>query len=330
MSRLKTIKTIAATLTVAISVGYVAQYGETTPDMTGREVGESYNKAPRSLMLSTNAQGQAVFGVPNVVTTPLDHSANSQRIVAVDAVYSEFDTPVFQPIMALPVDECDTTINTSRQAAAMVLLNISSPCLRNETFVVSHSGMRVAATTDRQGNAAILMPALVPAAEFGVSFDNILAASTDIFVPELRRYDRAVLQWSTNDNIRLHAFENGAKIGDPGHVWSASFHTAEDTRAGENGFVLFVGDLDADTAFKAEVYTYPNGQLNPDSVVDLRIGVTVTEDNCGREVDAGTIQTNAGQTLVVKEVALQMPGCDQVGEVALLANKFTELRVVSN
>jgi hypothetical protein len=264
------------------------------------------------------------------VTTPLDHSANSQRIVAVDAVYSEFDTPIFEPIMALPVDECDTTVNAIRQPAAMVLLNVASPCLRNETFVVSHSGMRVAATTDRAGKAEIIVPALVPAAEFGVSFDNILAASTDVFVPELRRYDRVVLQWSTDDNIRLHALENGAKIGEPGHVWSASFHTAEDTRAGENGFVLFVGNIDADSDLKAEVYTYPNAQLNPDSVVDLRVGVTVTEGNCGREVDAGTIQTNSGQTLVVKEVALQMPGCDQVGEVALLADKFSELRVVSN
>jgi hypothetical protein len=56
----------------------------------------------------------------------------------------------------------------------------------------------------------------------------------------------------------------------------------------------------------------------------------VTTANCGREVDAGTIQTNSGQTLVVKEITLQMPACDQVGEVTLIRNKFTNLAVVSN
>ncbi len=330
MSRLKTIKTIASTLTVALSIGFVAQYGETTPDMDGAEVRETYNKAPRSLMLSTNAEGQAVFGVPNIVTTPLDHTANAQRVVAVNSVYTEFDSPHFQSIMALPMSGCNTTFSARREPAALVTLSVSSPCLANKSFVISHSGMRVSATTDRRGNAQIVVPALVPNAAFDVTFANILKASTEIFVPELRRYDRAVLQWSTTDNMRLHALENGAQIGEPGHVWSASFHTAEDTRAGKNGFVLFIGDAEAEIPYQAEVYTFPEGQMNRNSGVDLRVGVTVTAANCGREVDAGTIQTNSGQTLVVKEITLQMPACDQVGEVTLIRNKFTNLAVVSN
>jgi len=330
MSRLKTIKTIASTLTVALSIGFVAQYGETTPDMDGAEVRETYNKTPRSLMLSTNAEGQAVFGVPNIVTTPLDHTANAQRVVAVDSVYTEFDSPHFQSIMALPMSGCNTTFSARREPAALVTLSVSSPCLTNESFVVSHSGMRVSATTDRRGNAQIVVPALVPNAAFDVTFANILKASTEIFVPELRRYDRAVLQWSTTDNMRLHALENGAQIGEPGHVWSASFHTAEDTRAGKNGFVLFIGDAEAEIPYQAEIYTFPEGQMNRNSGVDLRVGVTVTAANCGREADAGTIQTNSGQTLVVKEITLQMPACDQVGEVTLIRNKFTNLAVVSN
>lgn len=330
MSRLKTIKTIASTLTVALSIGFVAQYGETTPDMAGAGVLETYNKPPQSLMLSTNAEGEAVFGVPNIVTTPLDHTANAKRVVAVDSVYTEFDAPQFQSIMATPTPGCETVLDTRRETAALVTLSIASPCLTNESFVVSHSGLRVSATTDRSGNAQVLMPALVPNAEFEVTFDNILKASSEVFVPELRRYDRAVLQWSTTDNMRLHALENGAQIGDPGHVWSASFHTAEDTRDGKNGFVLYLGDAKAEIPFQAEVYTFPEGQMNRNRGVDLRVGVNVTAANCGREIDAGTIQTNSGQTLVVNEITLQMPACDQVGEVTLIQNKFTNLAVVSN
>ena len=330
MSRFKTIKTIASTLTIAVTIGFLVQYGESTPRIANSEAEETYNKAPRSLMLSTNAQGQPVFGVPNIVTTPLDHAANAQRVVAVDAVYTELDVPAFGTIMATPAVGCETRLTARREPAAMVVLDVVAPCNENEGFVISHSGMRIAAETDRRGNAVVTIPALVPNAEFKITFDNILNATTEIFVPELRQYDRAVLQWASGENMRLHALENGARIGDPGHVWSASLHTAEDARAGRNGFVVYLGDANAEIPYQAEIYTLPEGRMSRDGGVDLRVGVTVTDANCGREVDARTIQTNAGQMLIETDIAMQMPACNQVGEVAFLRDKFTDLTLVSN
>ena len=330
MSRLTTIKTIASTLTIAVTAGFLVQYGETTPRMASDAPKETYNKAPRSLMLSTNAQGESVFGVPNVVTTPLDHAANLQHVVAVDVVYTEFDVPRFDAIMATPVLGCATTLSAAREPAAIVALSVTSPCNEEQSFAISHSGMRISSMTDRQGNGEVRVPALMTNAVFDVSFDNVLKATTEVFVPELRKYDRAVLQWMTNDNMRLHALENGAQIGDPGHVWSASFHSAEDTREGRNGFVVYLGDAEAEIPYQAEVYTIPAGHMNREGGVDLRVGITVTPENCGREVDAVTIQTNAGQTLLETEFSAQMPACDQVGEVAMLQNKFSDLTVVSN
>ncbi|WP_156788438.1 hypothetical protein [Roseobacter sp. CCS2] len=330
MSRFNTIKTVASTLTIAVTLGFLVQYGETTPRVGDGESEELYNNAPRSLMLSTNAQGEPVFGVPNIVTTPLDHAANVQRVVAVDVVYTEMAAPNLGMIMASPVSGCDATLSAAREPAAMVALSLSAPCAEEQAFAVSHSGMKVAANTDGEGNAIVRIPALVTDAEFKVTFDNILQATTKIFVPELRQYDRAVLQWMTSDNMRLHALENGAQIGDPGHVWSASLHSPEDTREGKNGFVVYLGDADADIPYQAEVYTFPEGQMNRDGAVDLRVGVTVTEKNCGREVDAMTIQTNAGQTLIQSEIAAQMPSCEKIGEVVFLQDKFSDLAIVSN
>lgn len=330
MSRIKTIKTVASTLTIALTIGFLVQYGESTPRIAGSDDTEVYNKAPRSLMLSTNAQGQPVFGVPNIVTTPLDHAANAQRVVAVDAVYTELDVPTFGTIMATPAVGCETRLTARREPAAMVVLDVVAPCNANEGIVISHSGMRIAAETDRRGNAVVTVPALVPNAEFNVTFDNILSATTEIFVPELRQYDRAVLQWASGENMRLHALENGARIGDPGHVWSASLHTAEDARAGRNGFVVYLGDANAEVPYQAEIYTLPAGRMSRDGGVDLRVGVMVTAENCGREVDARTIQTNAGQMLIATDIAMQMPGCSQVGDVAFLRDKFTDLTLVSN
>ncbi|MEL7178245.1 MAG: hypothetical protein AAFN63_00280 [Pseudomonadota bacterium] len=330
MSRITTIKTVASTLTIAVTLGFLVQYGETTPHVGGGVSEESYNKAPRSLMLSTNAQGQPVFGMPNIVTTPLNHASSVQRVVAVDAVYAELAVPEFGTIMASPAPGCDTTLSAAREPAAMVALSLSAPCAESQSFAISHSGMRVAASTDDDGNALVRVPALVTDAEFRVTFNNVLQASTQIFVPELRQYDRAVLQWMTSNNMRLHALENGAQIGDPGHVWSASLHAPEDTRAGKNGFVVYLGDAEAEVPYQAEVYTYPEGQMNRDGGVDLRVGVTVTEENCNREVDAMTIQTNAGENLIKNSFSARMPSCALVGEVVFLSDQFTDLTIVSN
>ncbi|PJI85810.1 hypothetical protein BC777_2157 [Yoonia maricola] len=330
MSRFNTIKTVASTLTIAVTLGFLVQYGETTPRVGDGKGEDAYNKAPRTLMLSTNAQGQPVFGMPDIVTTPLNHAANVQRVVAVDAVYGEMATPAFEMIMAAPIAGCEATLSAAREPAAMVALSLSAPCAENQAFAVSHSGMRVASNTDSDGNATVRIPALMTDAEFKVTFNNVLQASTKIFVPELRQYDRAVLQWETADNMRLHALENGAQIGDPGHVWSASLHSPQDTREGKNGFVVYVGDADAEIPYQAEVYTFPEGQMNRDGGVDLRVGVTVSPQNCGREIDATTIQTNAGQTLVSTQIVALIPPCSYIGEVVFFGDKFSDLTIASN
>jgi len=325
MSGIGTIKTIASTLTIAAAVGFVVQYGEQSQAGSSTPRDDTAGLAPQTMMMATNENGQAVFGVPDVAMAPTNHAANHQPIVAVDAVYMELAVPELGTVMATPQPDCETRVQSSRQIAAMVEIRIEAPCFEEASFVVAHEGMRVSAVTDRDGRATLQVPALVTNAIFAVFFDNVLQGETRIFVPELRQYDRAVLQWRNENNMRLHALENGAQIGDAGHVWSASIHSAEDTRAGRHGFVLYVGDVAADVPFQAEVYTFPAGQMNRDGGVDLQIGVRLNEDNCGREVDARTIQTNAGGMLVKADIAAQMPSCEQVGEVVFLTDQFADL-----
>lgn len=330
MSRIKTVKSIASTLTIAIAVGFLVQYGESGAVAGSDDEADALGNVPQSMMLATNALGQPVFGVPDVTTVPVDHAANVQRVVAVDAVYSEFAVPEMGTILAMPVPGCATTLTAQRKPAAMVDLNLVSPCKRNAIFFVEHEGLRFLGRTDDEGNAVIEAPALVAQAQFSVTFGNVREAEIDVFVPEIRRYDRAVLQWQTAANMQLHALEGGAQIGDPGHVWSASIHAAEDTRNGTYGFVVYLGSIEAEVPYQAEIYTFPPDLMNREGAVDLLIGVSVNDQNCGREVDATTIQTNAGERLVRETIAVQMPSCDQVGEIVFLDDQFTDLTLASN
>ena len=330
MSRLTTIKTIAATLTVAAALGFVMESGASDRAAGASDGSRDTSIAPQTMMMATNAAGEAVFGVPNVVTSPLDHASNVRHVVAVDMVYTELDPPSLGTIQSNPINGCQTSLVAKRQPAAMIELTISAPCLLEEEFVVQHESLIISGITDDEGTAVIVAPALLAQASFSVAFDNVLEATTEVFVPEIRQYDRAVLQWQTADNMRLHALEGDAAIGDMGHIWSASIHTAEDARAGKHGFVVFLGSTETEILHQAEVYTFPSGRASRDGGVTLMIGVGVTENNCAREIDAATIQTSAGQILAQSDVIVRMPACDQVGEVAFLDDKFTDLQLASN
>lgn len=330
MSRLSTVKTVASTVLFAGAVGFIVQYGETAPTIGDDEASASYNKPPHTLMLSKNAQGEAVFGMPPITSTPADHAANVHEVLAVDVVYKELAVPRLGPILATPVIGCDTSVSAKRRPGAMVALTVSAPCFEDAEFAVQHEGMIFSATTDDDGAAEVLVPALMPNAMFEIAFDNIVQANTGIFVPELRQYDRVVLQWVGSENIRIHALEDGAQIGDPGHVWSASVHTPEDLQNGVHGFVVYLGSDETEMAYQAEVYTYHAGKMDRGGQVDLRVGVTVTDDNCAREVDATTMQTRGGQPPISARVAIPMPDCSQVGEVVLLRDKFADLALATN
>lgn len=325
MSRVSTVKTILTTLAVALGVGFVVQYDEENADASHSPAEVAEGGAVRTLMMSTNALGEAVFGVPDVVTTPIPHFKNVQAVMAVDAVYMEFAVPQMGTILASPVAGCSTQMSAMLNIAAMVDLSISLPCAADTDFVLRHDDLIFTGRTDDDGNAALTVPALAVDATFAVLIDNVEQARVTLVVPDVLMYDRAVLQWTGTYNVQLHALESGASIGDSGHVWSASVHTAAEAITGKQGFVVRLGTTDADVPQLAEVYTYPAGRDGRDTPTVLQMGVTVTETNCGREVDAMTIQTNSGQSVVARKIAAALPGCDSVGKLAMLRDKFEDI-----
>lgn len=313
------------TLSVAFGVGFVMQAGQ-REDRAPAAAGEDTDlKTVRVMMLPRNQEGVAVFGVPDVVTTPLDHASNQQAVVAVDAVYAEFAVPRMGAILATPVAGCNATLTAAPEEAALVSLYLAAPCHKDENFVLRHEALEFTARTDDNGVVSVSVPALAVHASFTVLFNNVEHARVTIDVPDVRIYDRAILQWDGSYNLQLHALEDGAGIGDAGHVWSASMHDADDAVAGEQGFVMRLGTGDSDWPRMAEVYTYPAGHERRDSSTVLQLSIAVTEDNCGRELDTMTIQTAMGGPLAVQKVSAALPGCDAVGEVAVLSEKFRDM-----
>lgn len=282
-----------------------------------------------SRMVVNNAKSDSVFGVPDVVTTPLPHVQNVQTVASVNATYPDRSPPSLGTIQMTPSANCQTVLTAAPTVAALVDLELSANCHRNAPFVIRHMGLAFSGKTDPEGKAQFRAPALSSDATYAVFFRNLEAASVTIDVPDAGLYDRAVLQWRGTDNLQLHALEFGARIGDPGHIWTASTSSPEMAASSSRGFMMRLGRTDVDLPHMAEIYTFPSGLLNRDGAISLHVGALVTQRNCGRKVDAEAIQTNARNTLVVGDLHIPMPTCDAVGRSVMMPNMFHDVTLAA-
>lgn len=229
----------------------------------------------------------------------------------------------------LPVEErapsfdCEAEMTASVRAPAMVRLELFAPCRPDTRVTLHHNGMMVSALTDADGRARVAMPALAQSAVFIASFEDGKGAVAVTQVDDVAAHDRFVVQWHGDArSLRLHAFEYGADFGQPGHVWTG----AEAGNA--EGSVIRLGDDLPGPALRAEVYTFPTAGTSREGSVTLRIEAEVTQDNCGRKIEAQGISANGDDAaLQVRDLVLPMPGCDALGEFLVLKNLFNDLNI---
>ncbi|MBE0413087.1 hypothetical protein [Yoonia sp.] len=323
-----TLKTVLAT--VAVVVAFVVSLQFARSGMAGtREINIDYTTTVTSTMVVSSAKNDSVFGVPDVATAPPDYWKNVQKVTAIDATYREQAVPLMGVVQAMPSGNCAITLTGSTTNAAMVNLDLSAECQRNAYFVLRHQGLVFSAKTDAAGRATLLVPALAADAQFSVSFQNLEVASLIVKVPEAILYDRAVLQWQGDNILQLHALEFGAKVGDPGHIWSATTSAAERIMGGEHGYITRLGTADADVPYIAEIYTFPSGLMNRVDEISLNVGIFVRPDNCGRKVNATAIQIVNGRQEMSHDLRIPVPSCAAQGRTLLMPHMFQEVKLAA-
>ena len=244
-----------------------------------------------------------------------------------DALPESLPEPPSEPIAMDPV--CDAKLTATVAAAAMVDLNLTAPCSPNAAVVIHHQGMMFTILTDSAGAAQVSVPALAEGSIFVAELANGNGAAASLIVPELADFDRAVLQWQGAGGLELHALEFGASYDEAGHVWSGAARDAAVAMAGEGGFITRLGDVRAENALIAEVYTFPSGTSARDGAVDLSVEAEVTAANCGRDVAAQSIQIIPGSPPEVVDLTMTMPDCVAVGEFLVLNNMLQDLTIAS-
>ncbi|MBF9058710.1 hypothetical protein HKCCSP123_05890 [Rhodobacterales bacterium HKCCSP123] len=249
----------------------------------------------------------------------LPTQAPSAPAVTVAATPSEPLSPFGLP--------CGLSVHSEALPGALVALDIMAPCRPDMRVEIEHAGLTFAAATDRAGLLTMDVPALETPAIFTIRLGDGEEDVTIAGMPDLIDIGRVAISWQGDLGIELHAFENGAEFGAPGHVWQGAPGSAADAAIGTGGFHSRLGDASIDRPHLAQVYSYPRTAR---AAPRLSVDIPVTAETCGRPVRASSHQATAEGRVVSQPIALVLPACDAIGDYLVLQNLFDGLRLASN
>ncbi len=228
-----------------------------------------------------------------------------------------------------PQPSCTPELTATPDAAAMVRLTLSAPCMPDARFTLHHNGLMLSEVTDSTGESRLMVPALSESAVFIAAFPGGDGAMAMADVSALSQYDRAAVQWQGDTGIQVHAREFGAAYDTDGHVWSGHARDFGAALGGTGGFVTRHGESSLDEALVAEVYTFPTGTIDRSGSVVLSVEAQVTRGNCGRDVEAQAIQKIGQDRLEAQSLVLAVPDCSAVGDFLVLKNLLNDLKVAA-
>ncbi len=330
------------TFAAALGIGFVMQNGSAqAPAGVPQVVAQSLvpkGPAPQSQALEIEGITHTAALAPKPISgaSAIKAKAAQDKMALPDMPQLRHATLRDTPVGALPQDEpapsfgCEVTMTAEPTAAAMVDLALDAPCLGNARLTIHHSGLMFTQVTSDDGKLSITVPALAEDAVFIAAFASGEGAVANTEVSSLAFYDRVAVQWKGDSGLQIHAREYDADYGGEGHVWAERARDMAAAARGIGGFITSLGDSTAAEPSLAEVYTFPTGTATLEGEVALSVEAEVTTANCGREVDAQTMQTGAGGPLKVHDLTLQMPACDAVGDFLVLRSLLNDLTVARN
>jgi hypothetical protein len=225
---------------------------------------------------------------------------------------------------------CQSDLELTALEGGHVGLRLEATCNPNERVVIWHDGLRFADQTSALGVFEATVPAFRERAKFRVEFADGSSRAAEITAPDANEYDRVALQWVGGENLSIHAFEFGADRGDPGHVHRTRPSPVARLSGAVGGEIHRMGDTGLDAPVISEIYSFPSGHSPRSGVVRLMVEAEVTPFNCAKTVDAEAVQTEPEGGIRTVALALEMPGCEAVGDILVLKNVLRDLRIASN
>jgi len=285
----------------------------------GPSAAPSTPAAPSAASQASANQTLSAPSSPKIVT-PLPQVASA---VAAETT----DDAGVTPAQTANTNACAVRLAGSAGVAATVDLLVDAPCHPNQVATLVHDSLVFTLKTDENGSAALTVPVLTENAVFLASFMDGQGGLTNVEVSSVGFYDRAVLLLSNGTNASLHAREFNEGYETQSHVQASTPRNAEDAATGEGGFLVSLGDATVQDAGLAEVYTFPSQTTKGSGDIRISVEVEITPENCGQNINAQVIQIGPSQQKASRDLMLQVPGCDAVGDRLIIAEAVDDIQI---
>jgi hypothetical protein len=224
---------------------------------------------------------------------------------------------------------CEAALFAAPSPGGMIRVTLEAPCLAGAILTLRHGPLVADLVASSSGALEAMVPALSAAAEVTLTAPDGQVLSARAEVPDAAAHARFATLWTGETPLEIHAFEDGADYGEPGHVWAGAPREAAVAEAGRGGFLVRLGTPGLEGGRWAEVYTLP---LDPGRVarVRLQVEVPVTAASCGRDLTARVLQIGPDSPGAPVDLRLAMPDCDAAGGYLVLKGIAQDLRIASN
>lgn len=222
---------------------------------------------------------------------------------------------------------CGLVVTATALPRAMIALDIMDPCRPDTHIEISHAGLTFDAQTDLMGLLTIDIPAFETPAFVTIRDAAGESQMAMAGLPDLADYVRVAIAWEGDLGLELHAFENDAAFGEPGHVWQEAPGDMTGMGMGDTGFLTILGDPAKGNARQLQIYT-----INRAQAADLRltVDIPIKAETCGRPLAAQALRLSESGTPESRPIALTMPGCEALGDFLMLQNPFGATEPVAN
>jgi hypothetical protein len=314
---------IFATAGIALGAGQIVQGNATgSPKMTTAELVPTaitpVSAGAEKASPTRPAEKPIIVANPEPASTPI-----APPVITAALTDPVAPKPVPAPLPEPIVDACAVTFDVLAEPNAMIGIMFNAPCAPNTRLVLRHAGLAVTAKTSITGSVFMSLPALDAKGEVTATLKGQSAVTDSVAIPDLASLRRFGVQWQNDDAFQLHAFENGAVFGAPGHVSAAATQIPKPGESPAGGYLVLLGDTTVNLPLVAEVYTFP-----ATGVPEIVVEAAITAKTCGRELLGETL-TSTGGAVATMDVTLATPDCTAIGDILVLNNLVSDPTMVA-
>nr|WP_325248833.1 hypothetical protein [Amylibacter sp.] len=273
--------------------------------------------------LATPADFRDIVLTRAIATVPAPEVSKIARGVPVTAS----DSTDFMRIPHTPKVSCALDLRATPIFGARVKLKLTAPCHPNVAVTIRHGGLQFKEQLDGAGHLELKVPVFSEFSRFDVELADGTQSTVGAYIAGLSTLERVGISWDGKNDTFLHAFQNGARIGDTGHIWRLNARDFAASRMDGGGYLTVLGNPDLKNAELAQVYTLPLRATERAQIVSFGIETLRGETTCGKTLNVKTASLQQNSGAAANTLSLRLPECGTLQSSLLLKNALKDMKV---